>query len=139
MKAALISLMLTDATVAAQLGVRINWGVFPQGISSPAARLSRIGGAVGYHMAGADGLDGAQVQIDVRGKSPDGNDAAGFKIADEAAETVKALLSGYRGVHAGLRFGGVFLTAERTYAEKADTEVFHVVSLDFDIWSRPAT
>jgi hypothetical protein len=136
MEAALVSLMLADAGVTAKLGDRLHWNIFPQGVGSPTARLARIGGAVGYTMRGSDGLDDAQVQIDIRARAPDGNDAAGFKLAYDAARAVKALLSGYRGPHAGVRFGGIFLTAERSYADKADTELFHVISLDFDVWSR---
>jgi hypothetical protein len=139
MEAALIALMLADAPIAAQLGARINWNIFPQGIASPSARLARVGGAVGYHMRGSDGLDNAGVQIDVRGRAPDGNDAAGFKISTDAARAIKALLSGFRGEHGGVTFGGIFLTAERSYAEKPETQVFHVISLDFDVWSRSAT
>ncbi|MDF2994676.1 MAG: hypothetical protein K0R27_313 [Xanthobacteraceae bacterium] len=139
MEEALVSLMLADAGIGARLGDRLHWNIYPQGIGSPAARLSRIGGAVGYHMAGSDGLDGAQVQIDVRARAPNGNDAAGYKLASDAAKAVIARLSGYRGEHGGVRFGGIFLTAERSYADKPESQLFHVVSLDFDIWSRTAS
>lgn len=138
MEEALVSLMLADAPLAALVGTRINWNVFPQGIASPAIRLARVGGAVGMHMRGADGLDGALVQIDVRVRAPDGNDAAGALAAKAAGRAVSALLTGYRGTHAGIDFAGVFPSAERMSAEKIESEVFHLVSLDFDIWSRVA-
>lgn len=136
MEAALVALMLADAGLAAQVGDRINWEIFPQGIGSPCVRLTRIGGATGYHMRGSDGLDGAQVQVDIRAAAPIENDAAGFKPAKGAADAAKALLSGYRGTVADVCFGGIFVTAERHYTEKTDGNLFHVVSLDLDIWSR---
>lgn len=138
MEAALVSLLLADAPLAALVGNRINWNVFPQGIASPAIRLSRVGGAVGMHMQGVDGLDGALVQIDVRALSPVGSDAGGALPAAQAGRAVSALLAGYRGSHAGIVFAGVFPSAVRMSAEKIESEVFHLVSLDFDVWSRVA-
>lgn len=138
MKEALLSLMLADARLAALVGARINWDVFPQGIASPAIRLARLGGAVGMHMRGVDGLDGALVQVDVRARAPEGNDAGGAAEAEAVARAVTALLAGYRGTHAGTHFAGVFPIADRSGAEKIESEVFHLVSLDFDIWSRVA-
>jgi hypothetical protein len=51
---------------------------------------------------------------------------------------VKALLSGYRGTSGTVYFGGVFLLSERQTAEEAGSDLFHRVSLDFQVWSRPA-
>lgn len=138
MEEALVSLLLTDAPLAALVGDRINWNVFPQGIASPAIRLARIGGTVGLHMQGVDGLDGALVQIDVRARAPEGNDAAGMAPAMAAARAVTACLAGYRGTHGGVAFQGIFPTAQRVSADKIESELFHLVSLDFDIWSRVA-
>lgn len=139
MEAALVSLMLADPGIAALVGTRINWGVYPQGIASPAIRLSRIGGAVGHHMQGTDGLDGAQVQIDVRATAARDEDAAGFGLAYAAAQAVEALLNGFKGEHAGTLFQGCFLTAKRATAEKSDSALHHTMQLDFDIWSSAST
>ncbi|MFD1491030.1 hypothetical protein, partial [Ancylobacter vacuolatus] len=102
MEEALVSLMLADAPLAALVGTRINWNVFPQGIASPAIRLARVGGAVGMHMRGMDGLDGALVQIDVRARAAkDKPDTSAGRPALLAGRAVSALLAGYRGTHAG--------------------------------------
>ncbi len=138
MEHALASLLLGYPTLAVLVGDRINWNLYPQGIASPAIRLSVVSSVASYHMQGQDSLGDARVQIDVRAESKPGDDAAGYRIAHEVAAAVKALLSGYRGTAAGRHFAGVFLVSERQTAEKAESTLYHLFSMDFQVWSRPA-
>jgi len=138
MEPAFISLLLEFPPLAALVGDRIHWNLFPQAVASPAIRLSLISSVPRYHMQGPDALDQARVQVDGRAASPQGNDASGYKVAHDAAAQVKALLSGYRGTSGNRYFGGIFLLSERQTAEEAGSEIFHRVSMDFQVWSRAA-
>lgn len=138
MEPAFTSLLLGYAPLSAFIGERINWNLFPQGIASPAIRLSLISRVTRYHMQGADALDEARLQVDVRVLSPPDNDAGGYATAHGAASAVKACLSGYRGTVGDRYFGGIFLLSERQTAEQAENELFHRFSMDFQVWSRAA-
>lgn len=136
MEADLLALIITDPALTLQVGDRINWNIFPQGVGSPAIRLVLVSGTPGYVMHGGDGLIESRVQADVRALSPKKNDTAGYKVGLFAKRRLASLLSGYRGAIGATWFNAIYLLDERQYAERMDGELFHVFSLDFRIFSR---
>lgn len=138
MQTDLRSLMVADAALFALVGQRINWGGFPQGVASPAVTMFLISGGPDYHMSGASGLNFQRVQIDVRAVSPANNDSEGFDVAQPVAEAVKGALSGYSGTVGSTQFQGVFITSERNFSEKPQSEMIHRFQIDAEIWWRAA-
>lgn len=132
MEESLRQLLVTHAPLTALVAQRVYWGTIAQGSANPAVVMFFISGAPGYHMQGSDGLTSARVQIDIR--------ATTLSAAWAAARVIKTLLSGYRGTVATTDFRGIFLLSERQYFDKPanSSEGLHVVSLDFDVWSRAA-
>lgn len=125
MEAALMTLLLADAGVTAQLGARINWLRRPQAEDGfPAAVLQRVAGARDYHMGAASGLVSSSVQVDVWGET--------YAAAKLASAAIVAAVSGYR---AGT-IQGIFVEAERDLAdETADANIrLFRITLDLQIW-----
>ena len=132
MEESLRALLTGHAPLVALVDQRIYWNTIAQSAGNPAVVMFFISGGPGYHMQGSDGLVSARVQIDVRDTT--------LTVAWAAARVIKALLSGYRGTVTATDFRGIFLLSERQYFDKDSNsaEAFHVVSLDFDVWSRQA-
>lgn len=106
MQTALTTLLLP----VAELGGRINWVYSPrQGEAYPYSVLRVISWGQGYTSCGAQNYADTRVQIDVWGNS--------YAQATEAAQAVKALLSGYQGSVSGIKFQGIFLDR---YSDSAD-------------------
>lgn len=133
MEEALRTLLVGNAPLAALVSTRIYWNVIAQSAASPAVVMYVISAAPGYHMQGDDRLTSSRVQIDIR--------ATTIASAWAVSRAVKALLSGYRGTVSTTKFGGIFLLSERQRYDKPanSSEGFHMVSLDFDVWSRPTS
>ena len=133
MEESLRALLTGHAPLVALVEQRIYWNTIAQSAGNPAVVLYFISGGPGYHMQGSDGLVSARIQIDVR--------ASTLSAAWAAARLIKSHLSGFRGTVTTTDFRGIFLLSERQYFDKASngSEAFHVVSLDFDVWSRAAT
>lgn len=132
MEESLRQLLVTHAPLTALVAQRVYWNTIAQGATGTAVVMFFVSGAPGYHMQGADGLLRARVQIDVR--------ATTLSTAWAAARVIKALLSGYRGTVTMTDFRGIFVLSERQYFDKPtnSAEGLHVVSLDFEVWSRAA-
>lgn len=120
------ALLLTSAEVSAILGNRINWKAAPQGGVRPYAVLHFIGQNNDHHMAGADDLKEARVQVSVFANT------YSEAIASEAA--IRRACDG----HSGGVFQGIFHAGSRDGAEGGTNEAggpFSVL-IDFLInWS----
>lgn len=136
MEADFRSFLLADAPLATFVGERINWGGFPQGVASPAITLFRIAGAPGYHMQGADGLEFALVQADIRVASPIGHDLAGFADAKRTKDAYTNAVGGASGIVGSTEFRGTFVTSIRQLSEKQAHTMFHRFQVDTEIWFR---
>lgn len=131
MEAALRALLTGSGPVAALVGARVYWGEIPQGAAAPAVVMYVVSRVPGYTFQGGDGLDESRIQIDVR-------DTA-LGRAWQVRDAIRTLLSGYRGTVSGTSFSGAFLLSERQRRDHIGAELFHTVSLDFQIWSRAAS
>lgn len=127
-----LRLLLTGAAaISALVGQRVFWGTIPQGATNPLVALYLISRIPGYTMQGGDGLDESRVQIDIR----DTDLARAWQVRD----AIKALVSGYRGTVSGTYLSGIFIQSERQRFDRTDAESFHTLSLDVQIWSKPAS
>lgn len=129
MEEALTALLLADATVSSLTGSgnRLTWDVISQGQSGAAAVMYLISGIPDYHTAGPSGLVESRVQIDCRAT----------KKADAVAlaRAIEAVLSGYSGTVAGIKFNPIFKISDRSRFEKTDAEAFYLASADYQVWS----
>lgn len=127
MKAALVTLLLADAGVAAAVGDRVHWDERVQGGALPAVVLHAAGGGGDdYHLRGRIDRRETRVQVDCLGQT--------YLAADELAGAVRDCLSGYRGSVGGVRFTGIFLDgAPRDIGDGggAATPRLYGIALDF--------
>ncbi|RUT32642.1 DUF3168 domain-containing protein [Arsenicitalea aurantiaca] len=131
MQEAFINLLLSDADLTDLVGNAITWNTIPQGSPAPGIVLYLISSVPDYHMQGPDGLVRHRVQADIR--------SLDYLNAVAISRTVKALLSGYRGIHQAIRFDGIFVEAERHDSAKSSAdELWHRVSIDFTVWAAAA-
>lgn len=125
------SLLADDPAVAALAGTRITWGLVPQASSDPSIVLHEISADPNYTMAGQDDLVPTRVQVDCRGTT--------FASALALARAVRAKLSGFRGTKGATFFGGVFqLIGGSSSNRPGETQVYHIVRTDFEVWHAPA-
>lgn len=125
MKTALRARLKADATIAALVGDRVDWGLRPQGKSLPAISLTAIPAPRDYHMGGAQVTQHHLVQIDCW--------AATYKTADELRSAVIAELEPASG-----QFQGSFVIRDHDMPERVETEVIHRASIDFKVTYIPA-
>lgn len=124
------ALLATDAAIAGLVAGRIAWGLIPQGSADPAIALHEITATPGYHMSGPDDLLPVRVQVDCRGQT--------FASAMAVARAVRAKLSGFKGIEGTTAFQAIFQLSGRSRSEKPGNTVYHTVSTDFEVWSKPA-
>ena len=126
MEKAFRALLTSSAAVTALVPASaIAFGVVPQGTKLPAVALHVISNRDGLTYKGPDGLWQGIVQVDCYG--------ADYGATVTLADTITALLSGYRGGS----FQGIFLNARRDTYDPAATPRAHRVSLDFATKWRP--
>ena len=129
MQSKLVKLLTSYAPLYALCGNRIQWDVLPQGSPIGSISMSVISGITDYHMQGASGFVQTRVQFDCR------DDSA--SKARAIADTLKALLSGYRGTYEGYQFQGCFEVNQRTSFGKVETHTWFTDSRDYQIsWSQ---
>lgn len=128
MKEALRAHLLADSGVAAVIGSRVAWGVLPRGGALPSIALHLIDGQRDYAMQAPSGLVRARVQADCW--------ALTYADATAVSRAARGALSGLRQTVDGVEFQGIFLIDERDLSEEGTgaDELFHRVSLDFEIW-----
>lgn len=129
MKAALRSILLADAGVAALVGARVSWVTRPRMSELPSITLQQIGGIRHYDMTAPSGLVQARVQVDCW--------ALANKDAARVARAVNAAIGGLRGEVAGVEFQGCFLESELDFTDATGAtpdELLHRVSQDYVIW-----
>jgi hypothetical protein len=129
MEEALVAYMLAGTSLAALVGSRINWVRSPQGSASPRIVLYRISGLRDMSLKGPTGFVSSRVQCDCLGLT--------YSSAKATARALEARISGYSGTTGGIRFEGIFLTAERDDFSDADTpDKLFRTSLDFNVWHK---
>lgn len=129
MEEALTSLLLGDGRVSLLAGDRVNWVRTPQAVKLyPRAVLQVISGDADTTNEGPSGLESARVQIDSYGES--------YASAKDLSTAILAVLSGYRGVVAGVRIHGGFVDSKRDLPASDNGEVKHLFrrSADILIW-----
>lgn len=133
-------LLLADTALMALIpnsgNVRIN--MVAQGVTGPAVSIWRISGSDDMTMQGPDGLYQSRVQIDVRCRDADGYEGSGWSAGQPIAARIKHLLSGYRGSAGNTNFRLISILSERQTSEKPGSEMFHLFSLDCQVWHRTA-
>jgi hypothetical protein len=131
MEADFRALLAETPAVSTLVADRIDPSTFAQATDNPCIRYQRVGGALGLHMGGGDGLDDATVQVDIRGLT-----AASVLDVHEA---VVGLLHGWRGNKGDTNFRLIALSSDRGVSfDKTDAQEFYLASLDFNVWSRGA-
>lgn len=136
MEQVLANLLLSYAPLKAMVGTAIAWNISSQGVTGPRIVMTLISQPHDYTMAGKSGLVEARVQFDCRT-----NKRSGVSPAAEVrtmAEHLDALLSGYRGKFASIRFAGIFKQGHRTSADVQGAIETHTASVDYIIWWKPA-
>lgn len=131
MEEALRALLTSDGPLAALVGSRIYWKDIPQGETSDLVVMYRISGAPSYHMQGASDLEGARVQINARAET--------VTRAWAIRRAIKARLSGFKGVHGGVEFAGIFLEDEGDLPteDPAGPSIYRGTRSDFAVWTKP--
>lgn len=130
MDAALRSLLLNDAGVGAIAGVRVDWGVRPEGDPLPGIALHLIADLGTVRRRSRSAWNKAVVQVDCWART--------FHDANRLASAVKDALTGYSGVIAGRKLR--ILPVEGSGASDTDkdkTGVVHRVRPEFRIWHSP--
>jgi hypothetical protein len=120
---ALRALLIGYAPLTALVSTRMVWNHLPQDTTRPAVVMFKISGAAGYTTEGPDGLESSRVQIDVQALTV----SSMWAIRD----VIIAKLSG----HKDSTFRGIFLLSERQSSEKPGTDLYHIVSMDFEVWA----
>lgn len=128
MEEALTALLLDHAPLQALLGGRVHWLVQPRDAAGfPYLNLQVVSDPHLYHMAGSSTLRRTRVQADIRAET--------YAGAKTVARGLNALLSGYRGVHAGVGFQGIFVGGARDLSERTaggERQLFRI-SADLEI------
>lgn len=114
MEEALISLLLTDGTIATLVGTRVWPAARPQGSDLPALVVTRISGAPGYADDGEIGLEPARFQIDSWSLT--------YGDGKVLSRAVRSALSAFSGVHAGVNFSYIMLDEERDLRESGSNQ-----------------
>jgi hypothetical protein len=127
------------AALIALVGTRIYPSAYAQGATDPCIRYQKITGGTGLHMQGSDGLDDAQVQVDIRGLTV----ASVIAVRDVLIGThgTGGLLHPYRGIVGDTDFRLIRLVdgGDRGIRHEKPNDVdYYTASLDFRIWSRAA-
>ncbi|MGI3164981.1 tail completion protein gp17 [Pseudooceanicola sp. 200-1SW] len=131
MKAALTALLLSDPALQARVGARVNWSVPPAHAGGfPCLGLTLINAPTTYTLEGEAEVQRSNVQVDAW--------AVTAADAEALRAEVQGLLSGFRGVVAGVRFRGAFLRGARDLDGRSlgDLGPLFGVSIDLTIrWS----
>ena len=88
-KTAIVSLLTADVSVSAIVSTRVRTDTAWNKDALPYIVMHDIGGPVGYHMGGEDGLDEIRMQIE--------SWASTRSSAETLKRAVRAAVSGYRG------------------------------------------
>lgn len=117
--------LLADATVAAGVATRIDWGQRPQGAAYPSIVLQTVSDPRTAHLKDYDETRVTLIQLDVYATTY----AAALSIARNAIEVLKvpATIS-------GKVFGPAFVVSQRDTVETSGTTNIHRQSVDFSIW-----
>ncbi len=120
--------LLTDATVLAAVGSRIYPDYLPEGAAFPAIRLVLIASSAEPHMTNVSACSTMLMQIDV------GSDTR--LEANSIAETIRMLLSGYRGAMGSLDVRSCYVHRQDAVSlapEDSSDEWLHINSMDCQI------
>ena len=126
MRAAITALLLADADLSALVAGRVHWGRLPAAVDTlPYINLTVISAPRVYSMDGGSLLRQALLQADCWGASA--------AQAGQVADTITALISGYRGTVAGVFLRGLFIEGERELTGRGlgDLENLFGRSIDF--------
>lgn len=130
MEGALIDLIKSDAAIAALVNGRVYPLRRPQGSAFPAIVSTRVSGQPLYDDDGEVGLQNARVQVD--------SIALTYTQAKDLAQAVRAALTAFSGVHAGINFSYIMLDEERDLTETGANAAEYVsrIAMDFIVWTR---
>lgn len=126
MEEALRAVLKGRTALTTLVGTRIDWGARPQGATSPAVVLHRIGGERGQTLSGPDGLVQSRVQVDCWGQT--------YKAAKDVSRQVVAGLNGYRGG----TIQRVFIDTERDDQFLDPPDPLYRTRLDLTVWHSQA-
>ena len=125
LQAALRSRLLGNATVAAAVSTRIDWGQRPQGSPYPAIVLQTISDPRPVHLKDYEATRSTLVQMDVYALTY----SAALSIARAAIAVLKVPAT-----VSGKVFGPTFVDGQRDTVEPSGTTNIHRQSVDFNIW-----
>ena len=125
MQAALRSRLLANATVAAAVSTRIDWGQRPQGSPYPAIVLQTISDPRPVHLKDYEATRSTLVQLDVYATTY----AAALSIARAAIAVLKVPAT-----VSGKVFGPSFVDGQRDTVEPSGTTNIHRQSVDLSVW-----
>lgn len=130
MEAALIGVLLADPAITNAVGQRVYPLQRPQGSDYPSIVSTRISGQPLYDDDGEVGLQNARVQVDSFGRT--------YTEAKDLAQLVRARLSAFSGLHAGINFSYIMLDEERDLNEGGSNAAEYPVrvAMDFIVWTR---
>lgn len=134
MEAEFRGLLAEDAAVKALVGPRIYWNMIPQNAASPCVALYKITRQADAHHGGPSGLDFTLVQVDVR-SAVQGSGTQAYRDALAVRDAIVALLHAKRLSRENVEFKSIHLTNERQTSEKPGSDLYHRVSLDFEMWT----
>lgn len=122
MEEALRAILLGAGSITSKTGLRVDWGLRPQGQQLPAIALTAINdGPEGHSLDGA-GVSRGLVQIDCYG--------ATYGAAKTLSRAVRTLMDGAKTPV----FQGIFLNGARDLSETDGVTPIHRVSMDFTVF-----
>ena len=129
MEEALRQLLASYAPLAELVGSRIFWADIPQGTTGDLIVMHKIIGVPSYQMNGPIRLESSRVQINTR--------TGLIKSSWAISRAVKDRLSGFKGVVAGVTFGGIFLEDEGELPtdDPAGPQIFRGTRSDYLVWA----
>ena len=117
--------LLANATVAAAVSTRIDWGQRPQGAPYPAIVLQTISDPRPAHLKDYEATRSTLIQIDVYALTY----SSALSIARAAIAVLKVPTTISEKV-----FGPAFVDGQRDSVEPSGTTNIHRQSVDFSIW-----
>lgn len=120
-----------DPAIITLVSTRIYPKTYAQATGDPAIRYTRVGGGLGIHMQGSDGLGSAIMQVDARSLTE--------KEVLSIQDAIVARLHGFRGVEGGTDFRLIALDRGPTGDfDATGTKPYYTTSMDFAVSFRAA-
>lgn len=132
--ASIRSLILADATIAAQVGTRVHSDQIPQGATLPAISYRVVDTVPQEHLTGVADIFNARIEIDCQAQTRGTANTLANLVRAELQQAIRGTFSSVYIYRIGLQTGEQYLT--EPIAEGSDQQRY-ITSQDFSVFYRP--